>query len=90
MINLSENIIYDETKSFLEQDENVQEFIRNIINNQIFDGKTEEKAGKYPRPLSYIWVFDGYRIIKSFKYQYPANHSMNGLITSVEIAVIIN
>lgn len=90
MINLTENIVYDTSKSFLEQNVDVQEYVKNKIENQTFDGKTEEPAGKFPRPLSYIWVFNGYRIIKSFNYEYPSNHPMNGIVKSEVINVTKN
>ena len=77
MIQLTENITYNPEIAFDEQTEEVKEHINHLIAGKQPDDKTEEPAGVHPRPLTHIWVFENFKVVRTFSYVYPVSHPAN-------------
>lgn len=84
MIKLTDKLEYDETLSFWSQTNEVQEYIKNLINTLTPENKTEEQAGVYPRPLKeWYRITTDLVVCKTYIYEYPAEHESNGIVKEV-------
>lgn len=91
MIRISDILYYDETKSFIGQEQAVQDFLINRTQTEIQDEIINEGDVKttYARPLYYKWVdknFD-YVLSKEFIYRYNSEAPEAGLVDHYEYSV---
>lgn len=73
--------VYDESKEWWEQTEEVQDVIKQITNTTCLLQESEP-AGAYPRVTKQVYEWQDIRVIIIPQYTYPPNHDENGKITT--------
>jgi len=86
MIKLTDDLYYDETKTFEEQPEDVQVFVNESRQGK-FDSQELETSGKHSRVDNYKYERSGFTIIDKFNYRYPIEHSRYMSYTNSTITV---
>ena len=73
--------VYDESKEWWEQTDEVQEVISQITNTACLLQESEP-AGAYSRVTKQVYEWQGIRVIIIPQYTYPPEHDENGKITT--------
>jgi len=82
IVQLTEDIFWNTELPFNEQSEECKEFVlANTISGAFFTDI--EPAGVYPRITKEKFQYEDIIFIKTYEYEYPADHKLNGLIKNI-------
>jgi hypothetical protein len=83
MIQIKEDVFWDNLKPLAEQSEECQQLIAEITQQEP-TSTTDEPAGVYPRILSETFVYGNISVVQRYEYVHEATHRQNGLIKEVQ------
>ena len=87
MIKLTDDLYYDETKTFDEQLEDVQSYVL-AQKEGAFSSQDLDTEGNHTRPTNYNYDRSGYTIVETFNHRYSITDSRFMLIYGSTITVI--